>query len=115
MHPVRLTWLVPIVAGAVALWWVLTWPETAKVEESKGRLTTFVAADASGNAHDGVIQGPVSMGMPGHEDGSSAFSFAEPGSWVMVPSSSQLNAGSSDFLVSVWIKVEANTPGPGET
>lgn len=109
----RLAWLLPIVAGAVAVWAVVAWPKADKAEESPSRVTTFIAADATGNGNDGIIQGPVSMGRDGHDG--AAYSFAEPGSWVMVPSSAQLNAGTSDFLVSAWIKVESNPPDPGET
>ena len=112
MHPVRLTWLLPIVAGAVALWVVQAMPQPQKTHDSAERVRTFVAADATGNGHSGIIQGAVAMGQPGHDG--QAFSFAEQGSWVMVPSSPLLNAGTSDFLVSVWIKVESN-PDAGET
>ena len=108
----RLTWLLPILAGAVALWVVLEWPQSGRTDAARERLTTFVAADATGNGHDGVIQGPVRMGRQGHEG--SAFSFAEDGSWVMVPSSPELNAGSRDFLVSAWIKVRSELDA-GET
>ena len=113
MHPVRWTWLLPIVAGAVALGVVLTRQEPAPAPSSEvEELATFVAADATGNGHAGIIQGQVQMGQPGHTG--SAFSFAERGSWIMVPSSPQLNAGTSNFLVSVWIQLES-TPDAGET
>ncbi len=112
VHSVRLTWLLPIVAGAVAVWAALSWPEPGRVDEARGRVATFVAQDATGNGHDGIIQGPVRMGRAGHEG--RAFSFAEHGSWVMVPSSPELNAGTRDFLVSVWVKVRSDLDA-GET
>ncbi len=113
MHPVRWTWLLPIVAGAVALWVVMSRPDPAPVRSASNvEVATFVAADATGNGHDGIIQGPVEMGLPGHDG--TAFSFAERGSWVMVPSSPELNAGTGNFLVSTWIKVESS-PDAGET
>ena len=113
MHPVRWTWLLPIVAGAVAIGVVLTRPDPAQRPGSAAtEVVTFVAADATGNGHAGIIQGPVQMGRPGHDG--SAFSFEERGSWIMVPSSPQLNAGTSDFLVSVWVQVESN-PDSNET
>ena len=113
MHPVRWTWLLPIVAGAVALGVVLTRHEPAPAPRSEVEgLTTFVAADATGHGHAGIIQGPVQRGQPGHDG--SAFSFAERGAWIMVPSSPQLNAGTSNFLVTVWVQVESSVDA-GET
>jgi concanavalin A-like lectin/glucanase superfamily protein len=114
VHPVKLAWLLPVVAAGVALWVVLSWrSEPEQAVQSQGRMETVVAADASGNGHDGIIQGPAMLGRPGHDG--TAFSFAEKGSWVMVPSSPGLNAGTSDFLVSVWLRVQANPPDVGET
>lgn len=117
MHPVRWTWLLPIVAGAVALWVVVARPDPAPVRSATDGAvdvdaTTFVAVDATGNGHDGIIQGPVELGMPGHDG--TAYSFAERGSWVMVPSSPELNAGRGNFLVTTWVQVETN-PDEGET
>ena len=115
MRPGRYAWLLPVVAAGVALWVVPTWhAEQERVAQSRGQMATVVAADATGNDHDGVIQGPVGMGRPGHDDGTS-FSFAEKGSWIMVPSSPELNAGTDDFLLTVWLKVQANPPDAGET
>jgi hypothetical protein len=106
--------LLPVVAAGVALWVVPSWHAgTERVEESRGELATVVAADATGNEHDGVIQGPVMMGRPGHDG--TAFSFAEKGSWIMVPSSPELNAGTDDFLLTVWLRVQSNPPDAGET
>ncbi len=114
MHPVRLAWLLPVVAAGVALWVVPSWrAEPEQVVESGSQMTTVVAADASGNGHDGVIQGPVMMGRPGHDG--TAFSFAQKGSWIMVPSSPELNAGTDDFLLTVWLRVQSNPPDAGET
>lgn len=113
MHPVRWTWLLPIVAGAVALWVVVARPDPAPVRAATDvEVATFVAADSSGNGHEGIIQGPVEMGLPGHDG--TAFSFAERGSWVMVPSSPELNAGTGNFLITTWIQVDSN-PDSGET
>lgn len=113
MHPVRWTWLLPIVAGAVALWMVMSRPDPAPVRSaSDAEVATFVAADATGNGHDGIIQGPVQMGLPGYDG--TAFSFAQRRAWVMVPSSPQLNAGTGNFLVTAWIQVESN-PDTDET
>ena len=113
MHPVRWTWLLPIVAGAVALWVVMSRPDPAPVRSASDvEVATFVATDATGNGHDGIIQGPVEVGLPGHDG--SAYSFAQRGSWVMVPSSPELNAGTGNFLVSTWIQVES-APDEGET
>jgi len=72
----------------------------------------MVARDSSGNGHDALIQGPVQLGLPGRYG--SSFSFEEHGSWLMVPSSSDLNPGDRDFLMSAWILLE-ESPGPGET
>ena len=116
MRPARLTWLLPVVAAGVAVWVVLSWsPRPTAVDESVGEMATVSTADVTGNGHNGIIQGPVELGLPGHDDEGTSFSFAEKGSWVMVPSSAALNAGTSDFLVSVWLKVEANPPDTGET
>jgi hypothetical protein len=113
VRSVRWAWLLPILAGAVALGVVHMRPEPAHVRRTAVTETvTFVADDASRNGHDGIIQGPVQMGRPGHDG--TAFSFAERGSWLMVPSSPQLDVGLNDFLVSVWIQVNSS-PDPGET
>jgi hypothetical protein len=109
-----LAWLLPLVAAGVALWVVLSWrAEPEQVVQAEGRLAMVVAADASGHGQDGIIQGPVTLGRPGHEG--TAYSFAEKGSWILVPSSPELSAGTSDFLVSVWHRVQPNPPEVGET
>lgn len=82
------------------------------VETTTGHMQTYVATDSSGNDHDGIIQGNVTIGLPGH-DGSS-YSFVRRGSWIQVPSSPELNPGADDFLASVWVSLE-ELPGPGET
>lgn len=76
------------------------------------RVTTMVARDSSGNGHDALIQGPVRLGLPGRHG--SSFSFEERDSWLLVPSSPDLNPGDHDFLMSAWILME-ESPGPGET
>jgi hypothetical protein len=92
---------------------VMSRPDPAPIRPAADvEVATFVATDATGNGHDGIIQGPVEVGQPGHEG--SAYSFAERGSWVMVPSSPELNAGTGNFLVTTWIKVES-APDEGET
>jgi hypothetical protein len=103
-------WLLPLAAGAVAVWVVVARDDPAEVTKPAVEdVATFVAADASGNNHSGIIQGRVRMGEPGHDG--SAYSFAERGSWVMVPSSPGLNPDRSNFLVSVWLQVESNPDG----
>jgi hypothetical protein len=94
--------LLPILALAAALWFVLSWHEPAKPRSPGGGSTRFVAADATGHGHRGTLQGRVVTGQTGHDG--SAYSFAAPGSWMMVPSSPQLDAGTSDFLVSAWVR-----------
>jgi hypothetical protein len=112
VRPVTWAWLLPIVAG-VAAWVFLTRDDPAPRSASgTDHVATFVAVDATGNRHDGIIQGPVQMGADGHEG--KAFSFSQRGSWIMVPSSRQLNAEKDNFLVSVWIQVESN-PDADET
>lgn len=103
-------WLLPLAAGAVAVWVVVAREDPTEVTKPPVEdVATFVAADATGNGHSGIIQGRVKLGAPGHDG--SAYSFAERGSWVMVPSSPELNPGRSNFLVSVWIQVESNPEG----
>ena len=71
-----------------------------------------MAADATGNGHDGIIQGPVQMGRPVTTGRRSRSRSGGRGSWCRRPR--ELNAGTSDFLVSVWVKLESN-PDAGET
>jgi hypothetical protein len=103
-------WLLPVVAGAAAVWVVHGQGDTVEpATPPAGDVVTFVAEDATGHGHSGIIQGDVRMGEKGHDG--SAYSFAERGSWVMVPSSSELNPGRRNFLVTVWLRVESNPAG----
>lgn len=103
--------LLPLVAGVV---WLLAEdvppPEAAAPRDR--RVPTMVAVDSSGNGHDGIIQGPVALGLPGHDG--SAYSFGRRGSWVQVAPSPELNPDDRDFLVTAWVSL-AESPGPSET
>ena len=100
------------VAGGAAWIWGIGRSSPEPVAPTQGWVATMVARDSSGNGHDALIQGPVQLGLPGRYG--SSFSFEEHGSWLMVPSSSDLNPGDRDFLMSAWILLE-ESPGPGET
>lgn len=102
----------PVVVGGAAWLLVSELSSPASVDATDRRVPTVVAHDSSPNGHDAIIQGPVRLGLPGH-DGSS-FSFRRSGSWLMVPSSPDLNPQDRDFLLSAWIYLRAS-PGPGET
>lgn len=64
----------------------------------------LVAADSSGQGHDGVNQGRPDVGRPGHRG--TSYSFSQDGSWVQVASNPRLNPQSRDFLYSAWINFE---------
>jgi hypothetical protein len=72
--------------------------------ENMPRQLVQVAADNSGNGHDGVIQGNPAIGLRGHSN--SAYSFDRPGSWIQVPPDPRLNPGRRDFVFSAWVNLE---------
>lgn len=84
---------------------------TGSVPETE--IEELVASDSSGHGHDGIVQGEVVRGLPGHDDGLS-YAFVERNSWVLVPSEPSLNPEESDFLVTAWVRL-MRPPGPQDT
>lgn len=74
-----------------------------KLDEGSGE----VAADASGNGHDGTLMGGVTW-ADGYFDG--ALEFAGGGQKVDIPHSQQLNP-EDEFTVSLWANVDATGTG----
>jgi Concanavalin A-like lectin/glucanases superfamily len=68
------------------------------------RAERLIARDSSGHGHHGTNQGGPVMEAPGHRG--TAYSFEPPQSWVQVPSSSGLNPGRRDFVLSAWVNIE---------
>ena len=59
------------------------------------------AFDSSGNANNGAISGPVTLGVPGQLN--TAYSFV-PKSTVIVPNASDLVPGTATITISYWLK-----------
>ena len=104
--------LLPVLVAGGAWLLVNELPAPGVADRAVGQVPQFVAADSSRNHNDGIIQGDAVVGLPGR-DGKS-YSFVQRGSWIQVPSAPELNPGSQDFLVSMWIQFD-EFPGPGET
>lgn len=101
-----------VVAGLFAVGWLLLEPGARAGDQTViGERSAFVAADSSGNGHDGVIVGSPRLGMPGRFG--SSYSFGREGSWVFVPSQ-ETNPGAQDFMFSAWVNL-ARVPGPRES
>jgi hypothetical protein len=64
-------------------------------------LSGTTAHDSSGNGHDGAINGPVTLGVPGEVN--TAYSFI-PKSYVIVPDASDLRPGTANITISYWMK-----------
>src|SRR6478672_6878329 len=75
-------------SSAVGLW---------HLDETSG-TTAF---DSSGNANNGAISGPVTLGVPGQLN--TAYSFV-PKSTVIVPNASDLVPGTATITISYWLK-----------
>lgn len=67
-----------------------------------------VARDSSGLGNHGLNQGALVQGVRGRFG--TAYMFTEPGSWIEVPSTSELNPEGANFLVSVWVKMDFPPP-----
>ena len=102
----------PAVA-ALTTWLLLTESTPGATPARDRQVPALVAADSSGHARHGILQGDVVMGLPGH-DGGRAFSFAGANAWVQVPSEPGLNPRRRDFLVTAWVMLTTE-PDPGET
>jgi len=101
------------VTAVVMTWLVVGRPPTPSTAVTPARqVPTLVAVDSSGVGHDGIIQGSVRFGLPGH-DGTS-YSFEKRGAWIQVASTAALNPDEHDFLVSAWVSLNED-PGAGET
>jgi hypothetical protein len=83
------------------------WP----MNEAPGATTM---ADASGNGHNGAIIGPVQTGVsPGYTAGTTAYSFgglSSPQSYVSVPYSPTLVAGSANIDISFYLNTTHTDP-----
>jgi hypothetical protein len=83
------------------------WP----MNEPPGATTM---ADASGNGHNGTIIGPVQTGVsPGYTAGTTAYSFgglSSPQSYVSVPYSPTLVAGSANIDISFYLNTTHTDP-----
>jgi hypothetical protein len=104
--------LLPVLVTGGAWFLVNELPAPGVPPRAAGQVPPFVAADSSRNDNDGIIQGDAVVGLPGRDG--KAYSFVQRGSWIQVPSAPELNPGSQDFLVSVWVQFD-EFPGPGET
>lgn len=104
--------LLPVTVAVLAWALVGALPRPAEVVAQTRQVPTLEAADSSGNGHDGMIQGRVRLGLPGHDG--SAYSFAARGSWIRVPSTPALNPGPDAFLLSAWVNL-TEAPGGTET
>ncbi|MCU1475241.1 LamG-like jellyroll fold domain-containing protein [Amnibacterium sp.] len=71
--------------------------------------TGSTMADASGHGHTGTLHN-VSTGQPGTSSGK-AFGFFSHPSYVSVPSSSELNPGTSSFSFTLHVKFSAKPSG----
>ena len=69
----------------------------------------LVAHDSSGLHHDGVNQGRPVLGLAGHRG--TSYSFDRRGSWVEVPSTPELNPGTSRFSLSAWVRFSTEPRG----
>lgn len=100
------------VAVAGLVWLLLGQPPADEAAGAARQVPAMMAADSSGNGHDGVIQGAVQTGRPGYDG--TAFSFTERDAWIQVPSSPGLNPDLQDFLLTARVNL-LESPGPGET
>lgn len=76
------------------------------MDESPGATTM---SDSSGHGHDGVIGSGVSAGTPSG-DGTTGYTFAQPGGLVRVPQDASLNPGSAPITVTAHLRVAADLP-----
>ena len=60
-----------------------------------------IAFDSSGNGNNGAINGPVTLGVPGHLN--TAYSFVPKGT-VIIPNASDLVPGTAKITISYWLK-----------
>ncbi len=73
-------------------------------------LSGTKAHDSSGKGHDGAINGPVTLGVPGEVN--TAYSFI-PKSYVIVPDASDLRPGTANITISYWMKA-TTAPSTGD-
>jgi hypothetical protein len=104
--------LLPLLVAGGAWALVNGLPAPGDPDRAAGRVPPFVAVDSSGNGNDGIIQGDTVVGLPGRYG--TSYTFVRRGSWVQVPSAPDINPGTRDFLVTVWVEFD-EFPGPGET
>jgi hypothetical protein len=69
----------------------------------------LVVRDSSPAGNDGIKQGRPMTGLPGHRG--TSYSFGRPGSWIEVPSSADLNPGTRNFAMSVWVNFRTAPTG----
>lgn len=111
---VKFTLVCLLSVTAVVMTWLVVGrlPTASTAVPAARQVPTLVAVDSSGDGHDGIIQGSVEFGLPGH-DGTS-YSFDKRGGWIQVASTAALNPNEHDFLLSAWVSLDEG-PGPGET
>jgi hypothetical protein len=100
------------VAVAGMIWMLLGQPPSDEPAVAARQVRAMLAADSSGNGHDGIIQGDVKTGLPGFDG--NAFSFTARDAWIQVPSSPGINPADQDFLLTARVNL-LSPPGPGET
>jgi hypothetical protein len=76
------------------------------MDESPGATTM---TDSSGYGHDGAIGSAVRLGTPS-DDGTTGYTFAQPGGLIRVPHDASLNPGSSPMTVTARLRVAADLP-----
>lgn len=99
-----------VVGAAIPVWLGVAQPRPEAQDRPIASQRVLQARDSSVNHHDGINQGEVVTGLPGHRGQS--YSFDVAGAWVQVPSAPDLNPGTRDFLVDAWVYFEA---APGRT
>ena len=65
--------------------------------------------DSSGLGHNGTMSSGVTTGTPS-DDGTTGYTFTQPGGVVRVPSDGTLNPGTSALTISIHLRMAANVP-----
>jgi len=103
--------LVLCAAAGALLWRLVTVDTPAKGTNAMvlPRRASLVAHDSSGLEHNGVNQGALVLGLPGHLG--TSYGVSRSGSWIEVPSSPDLNPGTRNFRFSLWVNFKAAPEG----